>query len=757
MKQYIDRPPPEDDSLPDEIEEMLEVLREEKLRIVDQLGKQVAKYRDEAVRGRKQSGVEDIWREDREYYEGIDDLNRTSSQYSKSASPSGVVERNVNADLAGVCTAFFNITRQFCDAASARMGDILLPAGDWNFAIKPTPIPEDLQSLVGAVETMMQPGQPGQPQEYQQQPGQPGQPGQPESKKEPNDKAEKAETHIRDWLTDCRYHAEVRKVIEDAAIVGTGILEGPVPYTTKQRAFDNETGAQVIVEQIAPASFRVRPEDFFPDPACGENIQNGNYVFKRDNLTAKKLLELKDQEGYLPEAIDAIIDEGPGKRHTTDGKKTNLADDFEVWYFYGDIKTAELEAFKTDLTPCDDKDKNKRVHAIVTMVNDTPIKAALAPLDTGEFPFDVMPWQRKDGCWYGIGVARQGRTAQAMFNSAARALMDNSALSSGPMLIIRDNAIYPADGKWTLTARKIFRATEQADLRSVADAFLPINIPSMQTELNNDMEIARKMMEESTGIYFILQGQQGSAPDTVGGMDMMLRNASTVLRRLARVFDENITEPHINRYYDFLLEHGEDDSEKGDMRIEAIGSTALVEREIQAMQAQSLLQLSLNPAFGIDPEKAITEVLKAQRFNPDKWIMDDDKKQQLSQQPQPVAPQVEAAKIRTEADLKKAAMKRDVDMTRIKSDIDRDSVYSQGVARRDEMTRQSHIEEMQLRERLAMMEYANKNQMTLDKVKADLSKTVMTLNLQEKLSAGQVATPAVEPAGRAPDGQSFQK
>ena len=40
------------------------------------------------------------------------------------------------------CTAFFNITRQFVDSAAARAGDILLPSNDWNFAIKPTPIPE---------------------------------------------------------------------------------------------------------------------------------------------------------------------------------------------------------------------------------------------------------------------------------------------------------------------------------------------------------------------------------------------------------------------------------------------------------------------------------------------------------------------------------------------------------------------------------------------------------------------------------------
>jgi hypothetical protein len=71
------------------------------------------------------------------------------------------------------------------------------------------------------------------------------------------------------------------------------------------------------------------------------------------------------------------------------------------------------------------------------------------------------------------------------------------------------------------------------------------------------------MMEDSTGLPMLLQGQLGKAPDTVGGMTMLNNNASAVLRRLARTFDDCVTEPHIRRYYAWLLQYGEDD-EKGD-------------------------------------------------------------------------------------------------------------------------------------------------------------------------------------------------
>ena len=36
-------------------------------------------------------------------------------------------------------------------------------------------------------------------------------------------------------------------------------------------------------------------------------------------------------------------------------------------------------------------------------------------------------------------------------------------------------------------------------------------------------------------------------------MTMLMNNASVVLRRIARTFDDNITTPHIRRYYDWLM------------------------------------------------------------------------------------------------------------------------------------------------------------------------------------------------------------
>ena len=745
--------PSTNEDIPPEVQSLIDEMLAAKQMKIEAIGKAVAKKRDEAVKGRKESGVETIWEEDEEYYQGIDEANRDSHPWTKSASTSGGISREPKGKKTR-CTSFFNITRQFVDSGSARMGDILLPAGDWNFSVKATPVQDDAVN---------------QPAPIQHAPGiSPEPPAVDPAQAIAEKKAEKAEAWIQDKLIECSYHTEVRMAIEDAARIGVGVLKGPFPKKSTSRKMTTQGGksALEIVKETAPATKCIDPWDCYPDPGCGENIHDGSYFLERDRLSAYKLKELGELPGYLPDQIMRVLDEGPSKKNYSDGtrdydKNTESDDKYEVWYFYGVVDVDALDAMSVEIP---EKDSHKHeLPAVVTLVNDSPIKAIINIMEDNEFPYDVMPWQRIRGQWYGQGIARQGRTAQDMLNASGRALMDNAGLTAGPQIVIREKAIRPADGKWQITPHKVWMATEESNIKSAGDAILAINIPSVQQELTAIIQLAYKMMEDATGIFFIMQGQQGSAPDTVGGMELLHRNASAILRRLARVFDERVTEPHIKRYYAWLLIHGPEGC-KGDMKIEAIGSTALVEREIQQMEAVQLLQLSLNPQFGLDPEKAMIEVLKTKRFIPDKFTMDEAKKKNM---PAPTIPAVEVAKIKAATEAARLALDKDIEIasnTLAKHQIDvtqsRENVYSSTMAQEVQTNAQMRIEELKVKRELAILQYATQERIGLDKVKADLAAKAMTLRVQQQLSATdhamtQVAEPAFEPPGRAKPGHAF--
>ncbi len=106
----------------------------------------------------------------------------------------------------------------------------------------------------------------------------------------------------------------------------------------------------------------------FPDPACGENIHNGDHLFVYDQFSRKQVRNLKGTPGYIDSQIDKVLDADPAsllevqKPHEKANKHR-----YPVWYFHGVIKTDDLIA----AGGMEAKDKTKdEVYAICTMVND---------------------------------------------------------------------------------------------------------------------------------------------------------------------------------------------------------------------------------------------------------------------------------------------------------------------------------------------------------------------------------------------------
>lgn len=715
----------------------------------DGLCKLISTKRNEAVNARKRSGIEKIWEEDEEYYEGVDEFNRTSIRYNKPHNDGPLTE--VTKSNSTQCTAFFNITRQFVDSAAARAGDILLPQGDWNWGVKKTPVSDD----------------PGLQQKTMEQ---------AVSDAIIAQKVDKGERRIKDWLVEAGYHREYRRALENAAKIGTGILKGPFPKLVKSKAIIE--GSIVRQNKIVPSTKSIDPDNFFPDMNCGEDIQRGDYVFERDYLTGKQLSDLRLTGQYIEDAIDKVLKEGPGKRHEKEESKPSDSDLYEIWYFTGNIDSADLDLMDDgykqeieivqsedeglEICGCEGEERGKEfVSMVVVLVNDTVIKGHINPIDDGSFPYDVMVWQRSSGSPFGIGISRQMRVAQQLLLSSARNMVDNMALSSMPMIAMRRKGVIPEDGKWAIEKGKVWWLADDV-IKNVNEAIQYLVLPPMQQELMNVMLYSGKMAEDMTGVNSLLQGQQGAAPDTVGGMELLHRNASALLRRIARFCDET-TEKHIGRYYDWLLMYGEDD-EKGDFEIEAIGSSILVEREIDAMQAQTLLQYAQDPNYGLSKSKIMSKIIKSWGWVPSEVEMDDEEKQQLANAQPQVDPRLQTEKLRSQTALQIADQNNQVKMAQIKKDADRDAIFAHGVNERNQITYQSNIQELQLKRDLAMLEYANQHQMQLDDIKAKLASDSMKLSVQKELAGAESALPAkqmlappTEPPQRAQPGMAYQQ
>ena len=768
---------------------------------IDEIGVSIAGKRDDAVKERKSSGIEKIWMACEEAYLGIDESNRHEFEGAKWAKPTsmeGPVTTDSTNRSEGKSTAFVRLTSRYVDAASAKISEITLPIDDKPFAITPTPVPELIAGLDDMRKVLHGDGAPLMrdisPEEtpQQQQPAPTGQPQQApitvkdlakENMDMATDSAKKAELRIYDWMIECAYPREMRKVIHDSARIGTGILKGPFPESRKEQALSTQQNviALEIVEKVAPAVKRVSAWNIYPDPACGEDIHDGDYIFEKDMLSPKKLRDLKKNKKYISRAIDKVIEEGPNKS-SVHGEKTEKGNKrFAVWYYYGTLNKDDADLFGIKGIP----DDAKECFAIVTLVNDTVIRCSLNPLDSGKFPYHVLPWTRRDGSWTGVGVAEQVSMPQKMVNAATRAMLNNAGKAAGSQIVIDQGMIEPADGQWILTPDKIWYKSADAVMDDVRKAFAMFETPNMQQPLMNIINYGFKQAEDASAIPLVTQGQQGeTSPQTFGQAELQNTNAHTLLRSIGNTLDDCITEPVVKMFYEWLLlDPDVPQEEKGDFNINAHGSINMVEKSIQEFLLLQIGQLALNPVYGIDPKKWMEMMLKSKRLDPRDVIYSDEQLQQMSQQQPQQAPssimataRVQAAQIAAQARTQVAQMENQTEQQKIAHQVDKDGAFVHMEMNREQAADNYNMQKLQVERELAMLQYANANKMNLDTVKAQLAAKEMALNTEKQLAAAanqmELATqahqhvhetnvaalePAVQVPGRAGNGHALDQ
>jgi len=774
-------------------------------------GNAIAAKRDEAVNGRKESGIEDEWLACEEAYVGCDDENRSEfagAKWIKAEAMDGPLVRRGNSSDGVKSTAFVRLTSRYVDAAAAKIGEITQTVDDNHFALDPTPVPDliaDKENESPVVQNGQPIMRPAKPAELPQAPVAPGMPPSPDAQAAPapgapqvpvkvkdlaeelsekaSAAAKKAKKRIDDWLIECNFSAQRRIVTFDAARCGVGCIKAPFPNQTKRVAW--KEGRMHVLQKLTPAAKWVDFWNLFPDPSCGENIHDGDYILERDFLTRAKLTALKkvrNRKGlpvYMASQIDKVLAEGPGKCKT-EGRNPSERDDkkrFEIWYYYGAITLAELGLVNGPAVEglmgglADGEEPPEEVFAIVTLVNDTVIRATINPLDSGSFPYHAIPWRRRAGHWAGVGVAEQVRLAQRITNASTRAMLNNAGLSGGLQIVMDRDGIEPADGNEALTPNKLWWKTADADFTDIRQAFMAVEFPNVVDQLMKIIEYGFRLAEEASSVPLITQGQSGdTTPDTFSGQQLQDNNANQLLRDVGFSFADKGTDPMIRQFYEWLLlDPDVPDDEKGDYQVNISGAIALIER---AIQEQTIVQLGVmvaNPIYGLDPKRWAQQYLRLKRLDPREFSYTEEEAKQMASAPPPEDPVVTAAKVRAEATLKAAQQSNQLTARRIEVDTDRDTAYNESLARRDEINARAKLEQLQVQERIAdknmqlkIIELHAQKLISDDELKAMLAKTTLTLRTQVQLEEGarehesrQVAPQGAEPTGRAENGHAF--
>ncbi|GAB2799059.1 hypothetical protein GCM10027040_27600 [Halomonas shantousis] len=501
---------------------------------------------------------------------------------------------------------YVNITRNKTNAAEARLQDMLFPTDDRNWGIQPTPVPELDRIEPGQMAT----GPEGQPVDM----GKIADDVMREAKK----KADGMQSEIDDQLKESRFQIKARDSIHDAALMGTGVLKGPVIVGRMHKRWDTgEDGTSVLTieEALEPSIERVDPWDFYPDMSA-RTVDECEFIFERRMMSKRQLREFARLPGTLVDQIRAVVKGGKdntaiAKDHTNDIRAITGVDSissdtkYEVWEYHGPISKSELmdamdESGET-LEDAEIDELDDEVEAVVFFSGNHVLKVVLNPMDTDDRPYSVFNWEKDESCIFGFGIPYLMRSPQRVINAAWRMMLDNAGASVSDIIVANREAIVPADGSWSSQPgkKKLYFLTEKG--RNVHDVFGSFTIPNHQAELAAIFQMARQLADEETNLPLIAQGEQSQhVTKTSSGMAMLMNSANIVLRRAVKNWDDDITRPTITRFYDWNMQYSSKAEIKGDYSIDARGSGALLVREKQQESLMVYANISAsNPEFAI--------------------------------------------------------------------------------------------------------------------------------------------------------------
>lgn len=562
----------------------------------------------------------------------LDDLERYNSVYDKDT-------REVLESRKYGSRTFVPLTRRVCNLVEARLGDLLFPTDDRNFAVESSPVPE-LDEAARLAKQLPQDA----PVDVEGRPvvASAVHEGIREMLDEAKRKAANMQRAIDDQLKECNYASEARKAIHDAIKLGTGIIKGPTVFGRTKRRWVMSDGAMAltVAENLNAAAARVDPWNFYPDLTASEVEESDHY--ERHRLTKARLVALIAQ-GFNEEAIERIVLAGSnaaGHDANMDAQRVaagtvGVQDKrFNLIEFTGSVDAEQLLACGCSDMP-DDPLMAYQAKVWFSEFTGDVVKVAIEPMDTGEQPYSVFNWQKDTACIFGYGLPYEMRDMQDGTNSSYRAIQDNLGLTVGPQVVVNSKKIQPANGSWGIEPNKVWELTDSST--PVSNVFGFFQIDSQVSNLVAVFNLIKGLAEEIGGPQMAMAGSEAPSYAQAGAMGMSIAfNAANVwMRRAVRNWDDQITTPLIARFVDWNMQYNPDPDVKGDVSVISRGTSALLEAEGQSQRIQLLVKMS--QGMGIPLRKMINQLRQmalAMRLDPDDLLPNDEEVEQMAQQQQ---------------------------------------------------------------------------------------------------------------------------
>ncbi len=582
-------------------------------------------------------------------------------------------------------------------------------------------------------------------------------------------RAELMAQEIDDQLKEADYLTVKRDQIEDGINYGTGVTKGPVTgevmrqgwkmqreqalHPETQQPMADDSGQPIMVDRgyglqksagDRPGMRHVDIWSFFPDPDVSK-ISEGEGVYERHLFGKKRLRGLQHLPGFDKDAIRKLLNQKPRDAsppylqtlRAIGDKQSATGEIYHVWEYTGclepeDIK--DLAQMMGDQATMDDMAKVDpliEVEAVLWFCDDIPLKFALYPYDSGEVMYSVFNFVKDPASIFGFGVPDLIRDPQRSLNAAWRAMMDNASYAVGPQIGIKKNKVTPENNIWNFGGgAKVWIVDDT--IQDIRQAMSTFDIPIHQVEFANIIALSMQFIDLQAEMPQMGQGEQGNGvTQTAQGMAILMNSNNIVKRRVVRNYDDDVTKPDLRRFYDWNMQFSQKEEIKGDYDVDARGSSVLLMREMQSQTLMVIcLQLGGHPVFGpmLDNREMLRMLFRSLGIMPGDVMLSDSeidmilKQAAATRDAQAEKNQIDMAKVQVQGQNAQTAMlKAEQDQELAKANIDKEL----GIER--------------LRHERAMMEMANKRNISLSELQVELQNNRDALATKERIFASEAA------------------
>lgn len=512
---------------------------------------------------------------------------------------------------------YMMITEVKCRAAESWLRDILLDNGSPPWDLQATPIPDlspaqtkDIQSeFAERVFKMMQDtGQVPDPAQMAEMREMVSQDYRFRTLREAQSRADRMKIKIQDQFAQGGWENAFNDFVTDLVTFPAAFVKGPIVRRQRTLGWKTIATGQTVVdpiERLGPEYERVDPFRIYPEPGIS-NLNEG-YLFEHHRMSRMELADLIGVPGYDEDAIRKVLEIGNGTSWISEDVELQKDEEERKYYsymrpttefdaleFWGKISGSMLIEWGMD--EAEVPDTAREYDANVWMVGNYVIKAVLNYDPLGEKPYAKTSFIKCPGAFWGKGIPKIIEDLQGVCNAAARSLVNNMGISSGPQVEVNLERIPPNEDITQLSPWKIWQ-TMNDPLGSNAPAIRFTQPESRASELMAVYEKFSRLADDHSGIPAYVYGDlnvQG-AGRTSSGLSMLMGAAGKGIRQVVMHIDMDVVKPIVRRQFVYNMRYDEDESIKGDVEVIAKGAINLAVKETVNLRRIEFLNATANP------------------------------------------------------------------------------------------------------------------------------------------------------------------